>query len=44
MAGGLVLPYLDVPFQHASPNVLKAMRRPGNQEKTLERIAAWRAI
>ncbi len=44
MAEGLVLPYLDVPFQHASPNVLKAMRRPGNQEKTLERIAAWRAI
>jgi len=44
MAQGSVLPYLDVPFQHASPRVLKAMRRPGNQEKTLERIRAWRAI
>ena len=44
MAHGSVLPYLDVPFQHASPRVLKAMRRPGNQEKTLERIRAWRAI
>jgi len=44
MMGGNVLPYLDVPFQHASPRVLKAMRRPGNQEKTLERIRAWRAI
>ncbi|MGO9419897.1 30S ribosomal protein S12 methylthiotransferase RimO [Roseiarcus sp.] len=44
MAEGRVLPYLDVPFQHASPKVLKAMRRPGNQEKTLERIKAWRAI
>src|SRR5271166_632705 len=44
MAEGRVLPYLDVPFQHASPRVLKAMRRPGNQEKTLERIRAWRAI
>jgi ribosomal protein S12 methylthiotransferase len=44
MAEGHVLPYLDVPFQHASPRVLKAMRRPGNQEKTLERIRAWRAI
>jgi ribosomal protein S12 methylthiotransferase len=43
MAEGSVLPYLDVPFQHASPRVLKAMRRPGNQEKTLERIRAWRA-
>jgi len=43
MSAGLVLPYLDVPFQHASPSVLKAMRRPGNQEKTLERIGAWRA-
>jgi ribosomal protein S12 methylthiotransferase len=39
-----VLPYIDVPFQHASPNVLKAMRRPATQEKTLERIRAWRAI
>ena len=39
-----MLPYIDVPFQHASPRVLKAMRRPGNQEKTLERIKAWRAL
>ncbi len=44
MNGGNVLPYIDVPFQHAAPNVLKAMRRPGNQEKTLDRIRAWRAI
>ncbi len=44
MAEGRVLPYLDVPFQHASPSVLKAMRRPGNQEQTLERIKAWRAV
>ena len=44
MNGGNVLPYLDVPFQHASPKVLKAMRRPGDQQKTLERIRAWRAI
>jgi ribosomal protein S12 methylthiotransferase len=42
MAEGKVLPYLDIPFQHASPKVLKAMRRPGNQEKTLDRIKAWR--
>ena len=40
MAEGRVLPYLDIPFQHASPKVLKAMRRPAHQEKTLERIAA----
>ena len=44
MNGGNLLPYIDVPFQHASPRVLKAMRRPGNQEKTLERIKAWRTI
>ena len=44
MADGLVLPYLDIPFQHASPSVLKAMKRPGNQEKTLDRIKAWRDI
>src|SRR5271157_53710 len=44
MNGGNVLPYIDVPFQHASPTVLKAMRRPASQEKTLERIRAWRAI
>src|SRR5688572_13713297 len=42
MAEGKILPYLDIPFQHASPAVLKAMRRPAHQEKTLERIAAWR--
>jgi len=42
MADGRVLPYLDIPFQHASPTVLKAMRRPANDAKTLERIAAWR--
>ncbi|MFO1183912.1 MAG: 30S ribosomal protein S12 methylthiotransferase RimO [Bauldia sp.] len=42
MAEGRVLPYLDIPFQHASPTVLKAMRRPAAQEKTLERIAEWR--
>ncbi len=42
MVEGRVLPYLDIPFQHASPNVLKAMRRPAHQEKTLERIARWR--
>jgi ribosomal protein S12 methylthiotransferase len=44
MAEGLILPYLDVPFQHASPGVLKAMRRPAAQEKTLARIARWRSI
>ena len=44
MAEGIVLPYLDIPFQHASPSVLKAMKRPGNQEKTLDRIKAWRDI
>ncbi|HYA04513.1 MAG TPA: 30S ribosomal protein S12 methylthiotransferase RimO, partial [Xanthobacteraceae bacterium] len=44
MADGKVLPYLDVPFQHASATVLKAMRRPAAQEKTLERIRAWRNI
>ena len=44
MNSGNVLPYIDVPFQHASPAVLKAMRRPAAQEKTLERIRAWRAI
>ncbi len=42
MAEGKILPYLDVPFQHASPAVLKAMRRPAHQEKTAARIAAWR--
>ncbi len=44
MAEGLVLPYLDIPFQHASPKILKAMKRPGSQERMLERIAHWRAI
>jgi ribosomal protein S12 methylthiotransferase len=44
MAEGHVLPYLDIPFQHAAPSVLKAMRRPAHQEKTLERIATWREI
>jgi ribosomal protein S12 methylthiotransferase len=44
MADGKVLPYLDIPFQHASPNVLRAMRRPAHQEKTAERIAKWREI
>jgi ribosomal protein S12 methylthiotransferase len=43
MADGKVLPYLDVPFQHASPAVLKRMRRPAAQERTLERIRQWRA-
>jgi len=42
MAEGKILPYLDIPFQHASPKVLKAMRRPAAQEKTLERIRRWR--
>ncbi|MCB1529101.1 MAG: 30S ribosomal protein S12 methylthiotransferase RimO [Hyphomicrobiaceae bacterium] len=42
MAQGHVLPYLDIPFQHASPRVLKAMRRPGAQDKTLQRIRRWR--
>lgn len=44
MADGKILPYLDIPFQHASPRVLKAMKRPGNQEKTLDRIRKWREI
>lgn len=44
MAQGKILPYLDIPFQHASKKVLKAMKRPGNQDKTLERIKAWREI
>jgi ribosomal protein S12 methylthiotransferase len=42
MAEGLVLPYLDIPFQHASPKVLKAMKRPANEAKVLERLANWR--
>ena len=44
MAEGKILPYLDIPFQHASPNILRAMKRPGAQGNTLERINAWRAI
>jgi len=44
MAEGKLLPYLDVPFQHASPRILKLMRRPASAEKVLERIRAWRAI
>jgi ribosomal protein S12 methylthiotransferase len=44
MAEGKVLPYLDMPFQHAAPAVLRRMRRPAAQEKTLDRIRAWRAI
>jgi ribosomal protein S12 methylthiotransferase len=44
MADRKILPYLDIPFQHASPKVLKAMKRPGAQEKTLERIRRWRDI
>jgi ribosomal protein S12 methylthiotransferase len=42
MAEGKILPYLDIPFQHASPRILKLMKRPGNIEKTLERIQNWR--
>ena len=44
MAEGLLLPYLDIPFQHASRNVLKLMKRPANEAKVLERIKSWRAI
>ena len=44
MAEGKILPYLDIPFQHASKSVLKAMKRPAAAEDTLERLAAWRKI
>jgi ribosomal protein S12 methylthiotransferase len=44
MADGLVTPYLDIPFQHASPSVLKAMKRPANEAKVLDRIHKWRGI
>jgi ribosomal protein S12 methylthiotransferase len=44
MADRKILPYLDIPFQHAAPEVLKRMRRPAAQEKTLERLARWREI
>jgi ribosomal protein S12 methylthiotransferase len=44
MADGRILPYLDIPFQHASPRILKLMKRPGAVDKTLERIRRWREI
>jgi len=44
MAAGKVLPYLDVPFQHADPRILKLMKRPASGERNVERVAAWRAI
>lgn len=44
MAEGLLLPYLDIPLQHASPKILKAMKRPGKVDRTLERIKQWREI
>ena len=44
MADGKLLPYLDIPFQHASPRILKLMKRPGAVDKTLERIQRWRRI
>ena len=44
MAAGKILPYLDIPFQHASPRILKLMKRPGNIDKTLERIQNWRKL
>ncbi len=44
MAEGLIAPYLDIPFQHASPKILKSMKRPAQHEKLLERIASWRRI
>lgn len=44
MAEGLLTPYLDIPFQHAAPSVLKAMRRPANEAKVLDRLREWRAI
>ncbi len=44
MADGKILPYLDIPFQHASPSVLKAMRRPAAQDKTADRIRRWRDV
>ena len=44
MAEGLLTPYLDIPFQHASPSVLKAMKRPANEAKVLERLRQWREI
>ncbi len=44
MAEGLITPYLDIPFQHAAPSVLKAMKRPANEAKVLERLRSWREI
>ena len=44
MAKGLITPYLDIPFQHAAPSVLKAMKRPANEAKVLERVKNWRQI
>ncbi|MBN8486008.1 MAG: 30S ribosomal protein S12 methylthiotransferase RimO [Sphingomonadales bacterium] len=44
MAEGLLTPYLDIPFQHASPSVLKAMKRPANEAKVLERLKGWREV
>ena len=44
MAEGKILPYLDIPLQHANPRILKAMKRPGNIDKTIERIKNWRSI
>ena len=44
MADGTLLPYLDIPLQHASPKILKAMKRPGSIDRTLERIKKWREI
>ena len=44
MAEGKILPYLDIPFQHASPNVLKAMKRPAHADKVIERIRRWREV
>ena len=44
MAEGLLTPYLDIPFQHAAPNVLRAMKRPANEAKVLERLRKWREI
>jgi ribosomal protein S12 methylthiotransferase len=44
MAGGKILPYLDVPFQHAAPRILKLMKRPASAEKVLERVRSWRKV
>lgn len=44
MAAGKVLPYLDIPFQHASPRILKLMKRPGSSDRVLERVKSWRAV